>query len=182
VGELSIVNRASDNTIGRTLKNVLEPHLKKPFVIPPESSAAFVANIEDKQDIYHREHDPECPVVCLDETSKQLITETRVPVPAEPWRVARYDYEYARTGTANLFVLFAPLEGWRHVAVTDRRTAKDFAHILTELSDTHVPGASKIALVQDNLPPRCLKWIVTSHPLAHREFPCSAERRFLVPA
>jgi len=107
--------------------------------------------MEDVLDVYHRPHDPECPVVCLDETSKQLITETRVPVPAKPGRVARYDYEYARNGTANLFMLFAPLEGWRHVAVTDRRTAKDFAYILKELSDTHFPEAPKIALVQDNL-------------------------------
>jgi hypothetical protein len=69
-------------------------------------------------------------LVCLDEASKQLVAETRVPIPAEPGRVARYDYEYERNGTANLFMLFAPLEGWRHVEVTERRTAVDFAHRL----------------------------------------------------
>jgi hypothetical protein len=93
--------------------------------------------MEDVLVVYQRPPDPECPVVCLDETSKQLITETRVPIPAKSGRVTRYDYEYGRNGTANLFMLFAPLEGWRHVEVTDQRTAKDFARILKELSDTH---------------------------------------------
>jgi hypothetical protein len=125
--------------------------LKKQFVIPPEASSAFVANMEDVLDVYQRPRDPECPVVCLDETSKQLIAETRLPIPAKTGRTARYDYEYQRNGTANLFMLFAPLEGWRHVEVTDQRTAADFARVLKELSDTHFPGAPKIALVQDNL-------------------------------
>jgi hypothetical protein len=105
--------------------------------------------MEDVLDVYQRARDPECPVVCLDETSKQLIAETRVPIPAKTGRTARYDYEYHRNGTANLFMLFAPLEGWRHVEVTDQRTAADFARVLKELSDTHFPGAPKIALVQD---------------------------------
>ena len=91
-------------------------------------------------------------MVCLDETSKQLIAETRLPIPAKTGRTARYDYEYHRNGTANLFMLFAPLEGWRHVEVTDQRTAaRSFARVLKELSDTHFPGALKITLVQDNL-------------------------------
>ena len=107
--------------------------------------------MEDVLDVYHRPRDPECPVVCLDETSKQLIEETRAPIPAAPGQVARYDYEYKRNGTANLFMLFAPLEGWRHVEVTDRHTAVDYAHLLKELSDTHFPGVRKITLVQDNL-------------------------------
>jgi hypothetical protein len=110
-----------------------------------------VANMEDVLDVYHRSHDPDCPVVCLDETSKQLIAETRVPIPAKSGRTMRYDYEYHRNGTANLFMLFAPLEDWRHVEVTDQRTAADFARVLKELSDTHFPNAAKIALVQDNL-------------------------------
>ena len=102
-------------------------------------------------DVYHRPRDPECPVVCLDETSKQLVAETRVPMPAKPGRPARHDYEYERNGTANLFMLFAPLEGWRHVKVTDRHTAVDYAHLLKEVSDTWFPNVPKIALVQDNL-------------------------------
>jgi uncharacterized small protein (DUF1192 family) len=107
--------------------------------------------MEDVLDVYHRPRDSECPVVCLDETSKQLVAETRVPMPAKPGRPARHDYEYERNGTANLFMLFAPLEGWRHVEVTDRHTAVDYAHLLKEVSDTWFPNVPKIALVQDNL-------------------------------
>src|SRR6202451_488989 len=107
--------------------------------------------MEDVLDVYHRPRDPECPVVCLDETSKQLVAETRVPMPAKPGRPTRHDYEYERNGTANLFMLFAPLEGWRHVEVTDRHTAVDFAHLLKDLSDKHFPHTRKIKLVQDNL-------------------------------
>ena len=107
--------------------------------------------MEDVLEVYHRPHDPAFPVVCLDETSKQLVAETRVPIAAKPGHPARHDYEYQRNGTANLFMLFAPLEGWRHVEVTDRRTARDYAQVLKDLSDTHFPAARKIVLVQDNL-------------------------------
>jgi DDE superfamily endonuclease len=107
--------------------------------------------MEDVLEVYHRPHDPEYPLVCLDETSKQLVAETRVPIAAKPGHLARRDYEYERNGTANLFMLFAPLEGWRHVEVTDRHTAIDYAKVLKDLSDTHFPKAKKITLVQDNL-------------------------------
>jgi len=107
--------------------------------------------MEDVLEVYHRPPDPDRPVVCLDETSKQLIAETRVPIPAKPGRPKRYDYEYQRNGTANLFMMFAPLEGWRHVEVTDRHTAVDYAQILKDLSDKHFPNVSQIVLVQDNL-------------------------------
>jgi hypothetical protein len=107
--------------------------------------------MEDVLAVYQRPHDPSRPVVCLDETSKQLIKEIRVPIPAKLGRAARHDYEYERNGTANLFMLFAPLEGWRHVEVTDRHTAQDYARVLKDLSDTHFPEVSKIVLVQDNL-------------------------------
>lgn len=153
-------------------KNVLKPHLKQQFVIPPEASAAFVANMEDVLDVYHRPRDPECPVVCLDETSKQLISETRVPIAAKPGHPARYDYEYRRHGTANLFMLFSPLEGWRHVEVTGRRTAVDFGQILKALSDTHFPHARKIVLVQDNLN--------THRPASlYQAFPAAEARRLV---
>jgi uncharacterized small protein (DUF1192 family) len=107
--------------------------------------------MEDILEVYQRPHDPLRPVVCLDETSKQLVAETRVPIAAKPGQPGRQDYEYRRNGTANLFMLFAPLEGWRHVTATDRRTALDYAQVLKELSDTHFPGSAKIVLVQDNL-------------------------------
>ena len=107
--------------------------------------------MEDVLEVYHRPQDPTCPVVCVDETTKQLLAETRVPIPAKPGQAARYDHEYQRNGTANLFMRFAPLEGWRHVKVTDRHTALDYAQVLKELSDTHFVTAKKIILVQDNL-------------------------------
>jgi len=120
-------------------------------VIPPKSNAAFVAAMEDVLDVYTRQHDPARPLVCLDETSKQLVAETRHPEPMRPGQPARHDHEYKRNGTASLFMLFAPLEGWRHVEVTERRTAIDYAKILRDLSDIHFPEADKIVLVQDNL-------------------------------
>ena len=107
--------------------------------------------MEDVLEVYHRPQDPTCPVVCVDETTKQLLAETRVPIPAKPGQAARYDHEYQRNGTANLFMMFAPLEGWRHVKVTDRHTALDYAQVLKELSDTHFVTAKKIILVQDTL-------------------------------
>jgi hypothetical protein len=120
-------------------------------VIAPEANAAFVAAMEDVLDVYQRPRDPERPVVCLDETSKQLIVETRTPIPAQLGKPARHDYEYQRNGVANLFMMFAPLEGWRHVEVADRHAAVDYAQILKDVSDTHFPNAAKIVLVQDNL-------------------------------
>ena len=132
-------------------KNDLKPHLSKYWVIPPTSNAAFVAAMEDVLAVYTRPHDGNRPLVCLDETSKQLVGETRAPMPVAPGRAARHDYEYKRNGTANLFMLFAPLEGWRHIKPTARRTAIDYAHVLKELSDVHFPRADTIVLVQDNL-------------------------------
>ena len=108
--------------------------------------------------------DPQRPLVCLDETSKQLIVETRAPIPAKPGRKARHDYEYERNGVANLFMLFAPLEGWRHVKVTDRHTAIDYAHTLRDLSDMHFSDAVKIVLVQEIS-------TATSQPRSMRPFP-----------
>ncbi len=107
--------------------------------------------MEDVLEVYTRPRDPDRPLVCLDESSKQLIREVRAPIPMKHGQPARVDYEYERNGTANLFMLFAPLEGWRHVEVTDRHAAADYARMLKDLSDQHFPGASKIVLVQDNL-------------------------------
>jgi hypothetical protein len=120
-------------------------------VIPPEANASFVAAMEDVLEAYHRPRDADRPLVCLDETSKQLIAETRAPIPAKPGQPARHDYEYERNGVANLFMMFAPLEGWRRVEVTDHHAAVDYAKVLKDLSDVHFPAAEKIVLVQDNL-------------------------------
>ena len=107
--------------------------------------------VEDVLDVYQRPYDREYPQVCLDEASKQLVGETRTPVPAEPGRPMREDYEYVRNGTASLFMLFEPLTGKRHAEVTGRRTRKDFAHCVRQLVDDIYPQAKKIVLVMDNL-------------------------------
>jgi hypothetical protein len=122
--------------------------------------------MEDVLEVYARPHDPERPVVCLDETSKQLIAETRTPQPAAPGRPARLDYEYVRNGTANLFMMYAPLEGWRHVKVTDYRTAVDYAQALKDLAEAHFPDAERIVLVQDNLNTHCPASLYEAFPAA----------------
>jgi hypothetical protein len=140
VVELNIVDHASDNTIGRVQKkNKLKPHLKQPWVILPQASSAFVAAMEDVLAVYKRPRDGDYPLVCLDETSKQLLADTRASIPMKPGQPERRDYEYERNGAANLFMMFAPLEGWRHIEITDRRTAIDYARTLEALSDTHFP-------------------------------------------
>jgi len=152
VVELNIVDAASDSTIGRVLKkNILKPHRQEQWVIPPHEDASFVAAMEDVIDVYQRPHDPSRPVVCLDETTKQLLKETRQPIPMQPGQPQRVDYEYERNGTASIFMIFAPLEGQREAIVTERHTAVDYALALKHLSDKMFPNAAKIVLVQDNL-------------------------------
>ncbi len=128
--------------------------------------------MEDVLSVYTRPRDPDRPLVCLDETSKQLVAETRSPMAVRPGRPARVDYEYTRNGTANLFMIFAPLEGWRHVKVTDRRTAVDYAHVLRDLADVHFAQAKTIILVQDNL---------NTHAAAslYEAFPAAEARRLV---
>jgi hypothetical protein len=107
--------------------------------------------MEDVLDLYAEPHDPGRPVVCFDETSKQLVAETRTPLPMAPGKPERVDYEYERKGTANLFLVTQPLGGWRHVDVTDRRTKHDFAEQMRDLVDRHFPNADRIRVVLDNL-------------------------------
>ncbi len=107
--------------------------------------------MEDVLEVYKRPYDPKRPMVCLDETSKQLIGETRTHVPLAPGQPARYDYEYIRNGVANLFMICEPLAGQRDVLVTDRRTKKDYAECLRRIADELYPDAEMIVLVQDNL-------------------------------
>ena len=106
--------------------------------------------MEDVLEVYRRPYDPRHPVVCLDETSKQLIGEVQIPVPTAPGHVAQYDYEYIRNGVANIFMIFEPLAGQRDVEVTDRRTRKDYAQCLRKIADELYPAAEKIVVVQDN--------------------------------
>ena len=128
--------------------------------------------MEDVLAVYTRPRDPDRPLVCLDETSKQLIAETRLPIPMKPGRPARCDYEYERNGVANLFMMFAPLEGRRHVKVTDRHTAVDYAHVLKDLADTHFSAAQNIVLVQDNLN-------IHSKASLYEAFPAAEARRLV---
>lgn len=107
--------------------------------------------MEDVLEVYARPYDPKQPVVCLDEASKQLVSETRTPIPPLPGQPERFDYEYERQGTANLFMVFEPLAGKRRVKVTERRTKVDFAQVIRELVDEQYPQAEKIVLVMDNL-------------------------------
>ena len=130
--------------------NDLKPWRRDMWCIP-HVDGEYVARMEDVLDLYAEAPDPERPLVCFDETPVQLIGEVRQPVPAQPGRRERYDYEYRRNGTANLFVTFDPYRGWRNVKVTDRRAAVDYAHCMRELVDVHYPGATCIRVVQDNL-------------------------------
>jgi transposase len=107
--------------------------------------------MEDVLEVYQRPYDPKRPVVCFDEQSKQLIRETRAPIPVQPGQPERVDYEYERNGTANLFMTFEPLAGRRRVKVTGRRTKIDFAQVIRELVDEQYPTAEKVVLVMDNL-------------------------------
>ena len=107
--------------------------------------------MEDVLEVYKRPYDPKRPQVCLDETSKQLVGETRTPVPVAPGQEARYDHEYRRNGVANLFMIFEPLAGKRRVKVTERRTKKDWAVCVREVVDEMYPDAERIVLVMDNL-------------------------------
>ena len=117
----------------------------------PKVDGEYVARMEDVLDLYAETPNPARPLVCFDETPVQLIGEVRQPVPAQPGQRERYDYEYRRNGTANLFVTFDPHRGWRNVKITDRRAAVDYAHCMRDLADVHYPDAACIRVVQDNL-------------------------------
>jgi len=121
------------------------------WCIPPEHDCEFVAAMEDVLEVYARPYDARLPQVCLDEAGKQLIGEVRQPLPARPGQVEKYDCEYQRNGTANLFVAFEPLAGWRHLEVTDTRTRPDFAGFVRRMLDGRYRGARKVVLVMDNL-------------------------------
>ena len=126
--EGEIVESISPETVRQTLKkNELKPWLKECWCIPPQGSAEFVCAMEDVLEVYQRQYGDNEVLVCLDETSKQQVKETRLPRPARPGAAGIYDYEYERNGVSNMFMLFAPLEGWRRVEVTDRRTKVDWA-------------------------------------------------------
>lgn len=119
--------------------------------IPPEQNAEFVCAMENVLEVYKRPYDPRYPVVCMDETSKQLVKETRLGQPAVPGRSERFDYEYERNGTANVFLFCEALRGWRRVDITERRTKQDWARQVRDLLDIHYRQARRVTLVMDNL-------------------------------
>ncbi len=128
----------------------MKPHLTRCQCIPAENSGDFACSMEDVLRVYQRKFSGDEVLVCMDEASKQQTKEVRTALPTAPGRPARFDCEYERNGTANLFMVHAPLAGWRHVKITDRRTKKDFAELLRDIADIHFPG-KKIVLVMDNL-------------------------------
>jgi transposase len=150
--KMEYVDEISYETIRSVMEgNELKPWLKEEWCIPPEQNAEFVYHMEDVLDVYHRPFDLNRPLVCFDETPVQLISETRQSIPAQTGQLARYDYEYRRQGSANLFMFFAPLQNWRHVKVTDQRTKKDWAWCMHDLVYQHFPNAERCILVEDNL-------------------------------
>lgn len=162
----------SRETVRRRLaENQLKPWRKDMWCIP-KVDAEYVARMEDLLDLYGEAPDPKRPVVCFDESSNQLIGEVRAPIPAAPGQPQRYDYEYRRNGTLNLFVFLDAHRPWRHVKVTDQRTANDFAECMRELVDLHFPEADSIRVVLDNL---------SSHSAAalYQTFPPDEARRVI---
>jgi hypothetical protein len=139
-------------------------------VIPPQANAEFVCAMEDVLDLYHEPYNPLRPVVCFDEGTKQLISQTRIPLPMRPGQPQRFDYEYVRHGTCNLFIFSEPLVAWRDVAVTDQRTMIEYAYCMKYLTDERYPDAEVIHVVQDNL---------STHKLAalYEAFPPEEARR-----
>lgn len=137
--------------MGDVKKNELQPHLKQYWCIPPQGSGEFVARMEDVLDLYQQPYDSLRPVICMDESSKQLVQEVLQPQPAKPGRPARVDYEYKRNGTASIFMFTEPLGGWRRVSIRKRRTMVDWAHEIKRLLDEDYPCAEVVRLVMDNL-------------------------------
>lgn len=154
----------SRETVRRRLgENQLKPWRKDMWCIP-KLDAAYVARMEDVLDLYDEAPDPKRPVICFDESPTQLIGEVREPIPAKPGRLQRYDCEYRRNGTANLFVFLDAHRSWRKVKVTDRRTALDFAVCMRDLADIHFPEAEQIRVVLDNLSTHTAASLYTAFP------------------
>ena len=162
----------SRETVRRRLaENEIKPWQQKMWCVP-KVDAEYVARMEDVLDLYASQPDPKQPIVSFDESPVQLIGESREPIPAAPGRQARIDYEYRRNGTANLFVFLDVHRPWRHVKVTDRRAASDFAECMRDLADVHYPRAQRIRVVLDNLS--------THTPAAlYQSFPPEEARRIL---
>jgi transposase len=162
----------SRETVRRRLaENDLKPWRKDMWCIP-KVDAEYVARMEDVLDLYAEKPDPKHPVVCFDESPTQLIGEVRQPIPPAPGQLERYDCEYKRNGTANLFVFLDAHRPWRKVKITDRRAAEDYAQCMRDLVDVDYPHAEYIRVVQDNLSTH-------SAGALYQAFPPSEARRIL---
>jgi transposase len=170
--KLTAHESVSRETVRRRLaENHLKPWRRDMWCIP-HVDADYVAHMEDVLDLYAEAPDPKRPVVCFDESPIQLIGEVRQPIPAAPGQIERYDCEYQRNGTANLFVFLDPNRPWRKVKVTERRTAEDFALCMRDLTDVHYPSAERIRVVLDNLSTH-------SRGALYKTFPADEARRIL---
>jgi hypothetical protein len=137
--------------------------------------------MEEVLDVYQRPYDPKRPLVCLEETNRQLILETRPSLEAKPGQPKRIDYEYQRNGVVHLFMMFAPLEAWRHVYMSDQRARTDFAACIKELADVHFPEAEKIVLVMDNLSTPSVGVPYTKRLSRQRPSDWRTSRKFITP-
>jgi len=159
VVQMKIIDSISHETVRQVLgDNELKPWRREEWCIPVANSE-FVYHMEDVLDVYKRPVDPKHPLVCFDESPEQLVSETRQALPIAPGQLEKYDYEYRREGVSNLFMFFAPLQNWRNIKVTERRTKADWADCMRDLTDIHFPQAEKIVIVQDQLnthSPACL--------------------------
>lgn len=162
----------SRETVRRRLaENDLKPWRKDMWCIP-QVDGEYVARMEDVLDLYAEASDPKRPVICFDESPTQLIGEVRQPIPAEPGQIERYDCEYQRNGTVNLFIFLDAHRPWRKVKVTDSRAAVDFAACMRELTDVHFPVAERVRVVLDNLSTH-------SSGALYQAFPAAEARRVL---
>ena len=132
-------------------KNEFKPHLSKYCKIPRDQNASFVAAMEDVPEVYSRPYDSKFPVVCMDESSIQLVGEVQDPIPAAPGHPELIDDEYIRNGVAGIFLEVEPLGGKRQVKITERRTRIDRAQFIKEMLEERYPEAEKVVLVMDNL-------------------------------
>jgi hypothetical protein len=176
--ELGYVTTVSHETVRQVLlSNQLKPWVKKQWCLPAQADAEFVYHMEEVLDVYTRPYDASRPVVCLDEINTQLVADLREPLPMEPGKPVREDYEYERRGVCNIFLACEPLVGRRVTLVAAQRTKREWAQFIRQLADDHYPHAEKIVLVMDNLNTHRLSALYEVFPVEEARRLC---RRFEV--
>ena len=171
--ELGYVETISHETVRQVLlANELKPWIKKQWCIPTQADAEFVYHMEDVLEVYTRPYDPRRPQVCMDEINTQLLADTREPLPMEPGKPKREDYEYERQGVCNVFLACEPLTGQRYTMVAVQRTRQEWAHFIRQLADKHYPDTEKIVLVMDNLNTHTLAALYEVFPVAEARRLC----------